>query len=170
MIDHNSLMKLTSRLLAQRDALRKTLNDDLDILTEESAASQVGDDVDAALHSANDEVCSQLIEIESQQLDQIEHALERIKAKAYGHCEFCGGQISAARLSALPHTDSCIDCQRKKERRGHSRAPDSNSRKWSRIHDDSTEEETDNAVPIDFGDLEKILGGSGYRVLESLIA
>ena len=86
--------------------------------------------------------------MESQELDQIEHALERISAEVYGRCEFCGGQISAARLNALPYTDSCINCQRENERRGHSRAPDPDSKKWGRMLDDATEE-TDDAVPID---------------------
>jgi DnaK suppressor protein len=159
---------LASRLRAQRDALRKTLNGDLDILTEASSSGPVGDEVDAAVHSANDEVCSRLIERESQELDQIEHALERISAKVYGCCEFCGGQIPAARLSALPYTDSCIDCQRENERRGHSRTPDPSSKSWSRLHDDSIDEKDE--APIEFGDVEKILGGGGYRLLENLIA
>jgi DnaK suppressor protein len=90
--------------------------------------------------------------------------------KIYDRCDCCGGQISAVRLNALPYTDRCINCQREKEKRGHSSALDSDSKNWARIHDDSTEEETDNAVPIDFGDLERILGGSGYRLIESLIA
>ncbi len=120
MTHKTTLMKLTSRLLAQRDAVRKTLNGDLDILTEVSATSSVGDDVDAAVHSSNHEVCSRLIEMESQELHQIEHALERINAEVYGRCEFCGGQISSARLNALPYTDSCINCQRENERRGRS--------------------------------------------------
>jgi DnaK suppressor protein len=149
--------------------VRKTLSGDLDVLTEVSAASSVGDDIDAAVHSANDEVCSRLIEMESQELDQIELALERIRAKVYGRCEFCGGQISAARLDALPYTDSCINCQRENERRGHSRAPDPDSKKWARMRDDATEEAGD-AVPIDIADVEKFLGGSGYRLLDSLIA
>ena len=169
MTHETKLMRLTSRLLARRDAVRKTLSGDLDILTDGSAASPVGDDIDAALHSSNDDVCSRLIEMESQELDQIEHALERISAKAYGRCEYCGGQISAARLDALPYTDSCINCQRENERRGHSRAAYRDSKKWARMRDDATEEAGD-AVPIDIGDLEKLLGGSGYRLVDSLIS
>ena len=149
--------------------MRKTLSGDLDILTEVSASNPIGDEIDAAIHSANDEICSRLIERESQELDQIEHALERISAEVYGRCEYCGGPISAARLDALPYTDSCINCQRENERQGHSRAPDPDSKKWARLRDDSTEEAGD-AVPIDLVDVEKFLGGSGYRLLDSLIA
>jgi DnaK suppressor protein len=164
-----ALTRLASRLRAQRDALRKSLNDDLDDLTEVSAVSSVGDDIDAAIHSANDEICSRLIEIESQELRQIEHALERISAEVYGRCEFCGGQISVARLNALPYTDSCINCQRENERRGHSGAADFDSKSWGRIHEDSIEENHHEAS-INLNDVEKILGGSGYRLVDSLIS
>jgi hypothetical protein len=37
------------------------------------------------------------------------------------------------------------------------------------MRDDATEEAGE-AVPIGIGDLEKFLGGSGYRLLDSLIA
>ena len=78
----------------------------------------VGDNVDAAVDTANDEICSQLVEIESRELGQIEHALQRIVEGVYGRCEFCGGKIAEARLNALPYTNSCIDCQRENERHG----------------------------------------------------
>ena len=80
-----------------------------------SAGSGVGDQVDAAVDAANEEISSQLVEIESRELGQIEHALERIAAGVYGRCEFCGGKISATRLNALPYANSCIDCQRENE-------------------------------------------------------
>ena len=68
--------------------------------------------------TANDEISSQLVEIESRELGQIEHALQRIVDGVYGRCEFCGGKIAEARLNALPYTNSCIDCQRENERFG----------------------------------------------------
>ena len=70
------------------------------------------------MDTANDEICSQLAEIESRELGQIEHALQRIVDGVYGRCEFCGGKIAEARLNALPYTNSCIDCQRENERTG----------------------------------------------------
>ena len=71
----DALLRLTSRLIARRDALRKALNGDLDSFRKFSELSVVGDNVDAAVDSANDEICSQLVEIESRELGQIEHAL-----------------------------------------------------------------------------------------------
>ena len=118
----DALLRLTSRLVARRDALRKAINGDLDSFRKFSEVSGVGDNVDAAVDSANDEISSQLVEIESRELGQIEHALQRIAAGVYGRCEFCGGKISEARLNALPYTNSCIDCQRENERLGQNRA------------------------------------------------
>ena len=114
----DALLRLHSRLVARRDALRKALTGDLEGFRQYAALTDVGDNVDAAVDTANDEISSQLVEIESRELGQIEHALERIVQGVYGRCEFCGGKIAEARLNALPYTNSCIDCQRENERSG----------------------------------------------------
>jgi DnaK suppressor protein len=144
----DALMRLTSRLIARRDALRKALDGDLDSFRKFSELSSVGDNVDAAVDSANDEICSQLVEIESRELEQIEHALERISAGAYGRCEFCGGKISEARLNALPYTNCCIECARENERAGQMRLePD--SRRWAKVYEKPAEEgESDSRINL----------------------
>ncbi|WP_068617610.1 TraR/DksA C4-type zinc finger protein [Paenibacillus tuaregi] len=43
------------------------------------------------------------------ELEQINHALERIKSGEYGTCEVCGKEIPYLRLQALPYTAFCID-------------------------------------------------------------
>lgn len=128
----DALLRLTSRLVSRRDALRKAINGDLDSFREFSAVRGGGDTVDAAVDSANDEISSQLVEIESRELSQIEHALQRIASGVYGRCEFCGGKISEARLNALPYTNSCIDCQRENERLGQNRL-DGESARWAKV-------------------------------------
>src|SRR5260370_9396115 len=100
----DALLRLTSRLIARRDALRKALNGDLDSFRKFSELNGVGDNVDAAVDSANDEICSQLVEIESRQLGQIEHALQRIAAGVYGRGEFSGGKIARPSLNPTTHT------------------------------------------------------------------
>ncbi len=136
----DALLRLTSRLIARRDALRKALNGDLDSFRKFSELTVVGDNVDAAVDSANDEICSQLVEIESRELGQIEHALQRIAAGVYGRCEFCGGKISEARLNALPYTNSCIDCQRENERTGQSSLLEADSKRWAKIYEKPLDE------------------------------
>src|SRR6476660_4342092 len=85
----DALLRLHARLVARRDALRKALNGDLDGYREFAKTNDVGDNVDAAVDTANDEICSQLVEIESRELGQIEHALKRIVEGVYGRCEYC---------------------------------------------------------------------------------
>ncbi|MGO9600247.1 MAG: TraR/DksA family transcriptional regulator [Isosphaeraceae bacterium] len=135
----DALLRLTTRLMARRDALRKAISGDLDSFRKFSAVS-VGDNVDAAVDSANDEISSQLVEIESRELGQIEHALQRIAAGVYGRCEFCSGKISEARLNALPYTNSCIDCQRENERMGQNRGLDGESQRWAKVFEKPTDE------------------------------
>jgi len=120
----------------------------------------VGDQVDAAVDSANDEICSQLVEIESRELGQIEHALQRIAGGVYGRCEYCGGKIAEPRLNALPYTNTCIDCQRDQERAGQSRAMDPESKRWAKVYDKSSDEgESDS--PIKLSDFEMDFSETG---------
>ena len=67
-----------------------------------AAASQVFDQNRAqALH-----------ERAARQLRQVEEAIGRIDAGAYGRCQRCGRPIDAARLEALPWAAYDLDCQR----------------------------------------------------------
>jgi DnaK suppressor protein len=168
MARRDALLRLTSRLVVRRDALRETLRDDLDGFRTVSGMSGVGDNVDAAVDAANDEICSQLVELESRELGQIEQALHRITTGTYGRCASCGRGISAARLNVLPYTDRCIDCQRENERQGHSRAPEPDPERWSRVDEESIDEGASD-VPINFGDFEMDFGACGRRPLDSLL-
>lgn len=113
----DAILNMRQVLIRRRDALRKALAGDLSLL-KELRQQAVGDVVDAALDSAQDEISSQLAEVESRELANIERALERMRHGAYGLCEYCGGKIPVARVNALPYATSCIDCQREAERRG----------------------------------------------------
>jgi DnaK suppressor protein len=127
------MVRLRNRLVARKDALRKALRDDLGIYRPNNAVTGVGDDADAAVDAANSEIGFQLVEIESRELGQIEHALERINAGVYGRCEFCGGSIPVARLDALPYTNSCIACQRENEKSGNADAVKPDPKRWARV-------------------------------------
>ena len=90
-----------------------------------------GDVVDAALDSAQDEISSQLAEVESRELAHIELALERMRDGNYGACEACGEGIPLARLQAHPYATMCIQCQREAEKNGE----DVGGANWGRILD-----------------------------------
>lgn len=113
----DALVNLRVILVKRRDALRTALAGDLSLLKELRSESP-GDVIDAAYDSAQDEISSQLAEVESRELANIENALERMKIGKYGQCEVCNGRIPMARLNALPYATMCIDCQRELERSG----------------------------------------------------
>lgn len=118
-----------------RDVLRSALAGDLSLLKELRGQSR-GDVADFALDAAQDEISSQLAEVESRELANIEGALERIREGSYGDCENCSEAIPLARLQALPYATQCIGCQRESEKGGSRRGvPD-----WSRVTDSTSME------------------------------
>ena len=73
-----AILNLKAILVRRRDALRSALAGDLTLLRE-LRSGEPGDVMDAALDSAQDEISSQLAEVESRELGSIEHALERMR-------------------------------------------------------------------------------------------
>jgi DnaK suppressor protein len=112
-----AMAKMRQVLITRRDALRKALAGDLSLLKELREQSS-GDVVDFALDSAQDEINSQLAEVESRELSNIEAALEKMREGSYGKCEGCNDSIPLIRLQALPYATYCINCQQEMERSG----------------------------------------------------
>jgi len=141
----DSINKMRELLLTRRNALRKALAGDLSLLKQLREQSG-GDVVDAALDAAQDEISSQLAEVESRELANIEHALVRIKNGTYGECEICNNRIPVARLNALPYATSCIECQRAAENSG---GAGGHGGDWSRVLDTGFSD-----TEVSFSDLE----------------
>lgn len=127
----DAITSMRQILIKRRDALRKALAGDLSMLKELNSQT-AGDVVDAALDSVQDEISSQLAEVESRELASIENALELMRLGQYGVCENCNGKIPVARLNALPYATMCIECQRELERDGFSSGPGAD---WSKVFD-----------------------------------
>lgn len=108
-----ALIKLKEVLLLRREALKRALDGDISML--QSLSQEGGDVMDAAMDTAQDEISSQLVEVESRELSQIDEALSKFKSNAYGDCEICDKPIPLARLQAVPYATTCIDCARKQE-------------------------------------------------------
>jgi len=141
----DSLSTLRQILIKRRDALRSALAGDLSMLKELRHQSS-GDVIDAALDSAQDELSSQLAEVESRELSNIENALERMRDGDYGKCEHCTEGIPLARLQALPYATLCIKCQRKAEKNG--TAP-GGPRDWKALLDSVSDSEVEADVEVD---------------------
>jgi len=141
-----AILKLRDILLKRRDALRKALAGDLSLLKEMRGQSG-GDEIDAALDSAHNEINSKLAELESRELAQVEEALARMKKGTYGKCEATGKPIPLARLQALPYATFCIEAQRELEKHGEFGAvPD-----WGEVFNRDGRE-----APISMNDVEQI--------------
>src|SRR5688572_21886358 len=117
MARREALLRLHKTLGSRRDELRRRLGGELKNLRN-SNADPTGDAADLAFDSGNEEVASQLAELESRELRQIERALAKLKLGTYGTCEICQKKIPVPRLNALPYSTMCIACQREAETYG----------------------------------------------------
>lgn len=133
----DALVELKAVLMKRREAIRKALTGDLSLLNELREQSS-GDVVDFALDSAQDEINSQLAEVESRELANIDMALARLKEGTYGKCDGCDSNIPLARLQALPYATTCIECQREMEKSG----ANQNNANWGNILGGSGDSDT----------------------------
>ena len=78
-----SIKKLREQLIRRRDALHRALEGDLSLLRE-LHQEKTGDILDAAADTVQDELNSQLIEAESRELSEINHAIARHGRGTYG--------------------------------------------------------------------------------------
>ena len=54
-------------------------------------------------------------EVQENLYERISNALYRIEVGAFGRCLDCGCEIPSERLEALPYTEYCIECERRRE-------------------------------------------------------
>ncbi|TWU34986.1 TraR/DksA family transcriptional regulator [Novipirellula artificiosorum] len=126
----DAILKLRETLVRRRDALRRALAGDLSLL-QELHQTKTGDVLDAAADTVQDELNSQLLEVESRELTAIEDAIEAMKRGEYGNCTDCGKPIPLTRLRAVPYATDCIGCRRKSELS----SDDSGGASWNRVFD-----------------------------------
>ena len=136
MVRAEKLARYGQLLLKRRDALRAALAGDLSSLRQLAS----GDEVDWALDAAQDEISSQLAEVESRELEHIENALERLRAGKYGVCESCEKKIPQVRLDALPYATMCMNCQRAADDDEAGYA-DHRQAQWGDVDDEDTSDE-----------------------------
>ena len=106
---------LRARLLEKRRKLLAQMEAEL-LRTSHPATDTVGGDpFDMAQDSEERDAAYQIAEIESNAVEQIENAIQRMDAGTYGECETCGDAIPTARLKALPSASLCVACKEKQE-------------------------------------------------------
>lgn len=124
----DALLKLHSRLLTQREALRRKIADDMGLAySQDDGINDVGE---AAMQLEQSELHTQLAALESREIRQIDAAIQQIQTGTYGICDTCQKPIPISRLQALPFTSHCVTCQRKAELR-RSRFEDETEEHWA---------------------------------------
>ena len=118
MARRDALLRLHKNLTERRDELRKRLGGEIKDLRNQTHADNTGDSADLAFDTGSEEVASQLAELESRELAQVERALFKLRHGTYGLCEGCEKRIPVARLNALPFSTTCIQCRREMEQTG----------------------------------------------------
>ena len=108
---------MSDALLAERAAAMaqiEALTREFDEVVAASRSSNADDEHDpegATIAFERQQVVA-LLEQARQRLADVEAALVRREAGAYGSCETCGRPIAAERLAARPAARTCIDCAR----------------------------------------------------------
>ncbi len=109
--------KMKEALLAHRQVILDSIaaqNDDFQKIVE---TADTGDVIDVASDVIDGKLLESLGVQDSQRLQQINNALDRIKQDKYGYCLKCGREIPKERLEAVPYAFMCIDCKSQDERR-----------------------------------------------------
>ncbi len=96
------LLQLRAGYMRRREAIHKDTHHQNEPV-EKDFAEQVS-------QRETEDVLGALEEDAKQVVMQIDNALLRIKAGEYGICTYCGEEIPAARLDAIPYAQYCVDC------------------------------------------------------------
>jgi DnaK suppressor protein len=70
---------------------------------------------DLGTDSHEQDVSLGLMESESDEIQEIQEAFERIKDGSFGLCETCRKKVPKERLRAIPYTRLCVSCKKKEE-------------------------------------------------------
>jgi DnaK suppressor protein len=112
----DALEKERAQLRSQiehHDIGNSSLTDETGELMSSSADNHLADTASETFERELDEG---LEEGAMRRLREVEEALSRIEAGAYGTCAVCGREIPAERLEAVPWATLCIDDARKRGR------------------------------------------------------
>jgi len=100
------------RLLARRaHELHAVLGTRDALVVDAGIAVEVDDFKDIATRDSLATVSAAQVERAAQELQQVLAARARLRDRSFGECLDCGEPIPLARLSAIPHSAYCTDCQ-----------------------------------------------------------
>lgn len=118
-----SRTKFMADLKQQLLDMKAKLLEEMDL---ESKAEREGnkdeglDTYDLASEERDREISFILSDREHGKIKNIDDALERMEDRSYGVCDACGLEIAEERLTVMPFTRLCRDCQQDREREARS--------------------------------------------------
>ncbi len=89
---------------------RKELSGRVDSVDRDFRSGRSADSGERATEMENEAVLTELRREASEELLQIDRALQRLKNGDYGICDSCGNEINQERLKAVPYAVQCINC------------------------------------------------------------
>ncbi len=115
-MDKTFIEKMKEKLIEQKNTILGSLaaqNEDYKKIVE---GGESGDEIDVASDVVDGRLLESLGAQDSNRLQMINNALDRIKQGSYGRCLICKEDIPKERLEAIPYAFLCVDCQTKNER------------------------------------------------------
>lgn len=115
------MKKFQKLLMAEQDHLSKGIRT-IEENTMEGTLRDAGADLTGFAEAGTDnnerDTALRVASGESEWLQEVSDALERIDAGSYGTCEGCEQEIPVKRLEVFPSAKYCVACQSKMERKG----------------------------------------------------
>ncbi|MGK7346215.1 MAG: TraR/DksA family transcriptional regulator [Candidatus Nitrospinota bacterium M3_3B_026] len=109
--------EIRKALMKKKALLLKSVRDKEKDIKEE-IANRHGDDVDIAEADYEQEMSFYFKSRGEGELRKITDALARMDKGEYGVCVECGEDIPKKRLTVLPYSSLCVECQEKMEEEG----------------------------------------------------
>lgn len=107
----------TTALTAERARIVHDLEQFASTGSDRDSADRLDAGSDDAVATLEDELDQGVVDDLQANLEEVDAALSRIAAGSYGVCIDCGQVIPEKRLTALPASARCIECQRMQEHR-----------------------------------------------------
>lgn len=109
-MDTNFIESIQEKLKTERSEIVRSLSAQSDDMKNLIKPQESGDEVDVASDAIDRNLLDSLGAKDSERLNMIDSALERIRLGRYGICISCGKEIPKERLEVLPYTVMCVNC------------------------------------------------------------
>lgn len=115
-MDKKFIESMRKKLAAERAVITESLENEMNDIKAQVKKSGAGDAADVASDVTDRTMYDTMAAQDSERLELIDDALDRICQGQYGVCLKCGKEIPKTRLSALPFAVMCISCTEEEER------------------------------------------------------